>query len=48
MELSFYSWENLGVNFQSSFHQMKYMAVFNLRTRLKTDMKTKSPYDKCA
>ncbi len=47
MEFSSYYWENLGVNFQPSSHQIRYMMVLNLRTRLKIKMKTKSPYEKC-
>ncbi len=47
MELGSYSWESLGVDFQPSSHQMKYTTIFNLRTKLKTEMKTKSPYEKC-
>jgi hypothetical protein len=46
MEPDSYYWENLGVDFQPNFHQMRYTTIFNLRTKLKTEMKTKSPYEK--
>lgn len=42
---SFYFWENLGVDVQPSSHQMWYMATFNMRTGLKNEMRTKSPYE---
>jgi hypothetical protein len=42
IETSIYSWENLGVDFQSDSHQMC-MAILNLRITLKTEMKIESP-----
>jgi hypothetical protein len=35
--------ENLGVNFQFDYNQMQYMIVFNLRIKLKIEMRIGHP-----